>query len=82
MLILQNPWIESIILEAGASHITTMEYMVIENDHPQITTILPDELSQKFLNGTQEPFDVMVTFSSLEHSGLGRSEIGTDTNFT
>jgi hypothetical protein len=69
---LQNPWLESIILEAGAAHITTLEYVEIDNDHPQITTILPDELSKKFLNGTLQPFDVMVTFSSLEHSGLAR----------
>lgn len=68
----KNPWLEAIILEAGAAHITTLEYVAIENDHPQITTILPEDLSLKFLAGTQELFDVMVTFSSLEHSGLGR----------
>lgn len=66
------PWVEAIILEAGASHITTLEYVKIENFHPQITTILPEDLSMKFLAGQQDPFDVMVTFSSLEHSGLGR----------
>ncbi len=32
----------------------------------------PKELALSHLNGTLRPFDVVVTFSSLEHSGLGR----------
>ena len=32
----------------------------------------PKEFSDKFLDGTLPSFDTMVTFSSLEHSGLGR----------
>ena len=59
-------------MEAGAAHIVTLEYVAIESEHPQITTILPEDLSKRFLNGTLEPFDAMVTFSSLEHSGLAR----------
>ncbi len=33
--------------------------------------LITDELSEKFLN-EEIRFDGMVTFSSLEHSGLGR----------
>lgn len=68
----QKPWLEAIVLEAGAKHITTLDYASIESQHPQIETILPKHFALKFLNGTLGQFDVMVTFSSLEHSGLGR----------
>ena len=32
----------------------------------------PEEFSKSFLEGTLPQFDSVVTFSSLEHSGLGR----------
>jgi hypothetical protein len=32
----------------------------------------PKQFSGRFLAGNLEPFDAMVSFSSLEHSGLGR----------
>ena len=71
-----DPWIEVILLEKGAKHVTTLEYMVVENSHPNITAVTPDiiremYLDKKFQNDDQR-FDAMVTFSSLEHSGLGR----------
>ena len=37
------------------------------------TTFLPWELSKKYLSGNLiEKFDIMVSYSSLEHGGLGR----------
>ena len=37
------------------------------------TTYLPWELSKKYLSGElSEKFDLMVSYSSLEHGGLGR----------
>ena len=65
-----------ILLEKGANHVTTLDYAVIENYHPNITAVTPDEiremyLNEKFLNEDHK-FDAMLTFSSLEHSGLGR----------
>ena len=38
----------------------------------QVTTYTPDEFTAEYLNGTLGLFDAMVSFSSLEHSGLGR----------
>ena len=70
----QRPWLETLILRAGAKHVTILEYNKLIIDHPQLTPILPDAFSAMFLNGTLPVFDVMVTFSSLEHSGLGRSD--------
>ena len=63
---------EAIILEAGARKITTLEYLPLKSSHPQVGTILPATFAERFLNGTLDRYDVMVTFSSLEHSGLGR----------
>ena len=67
----QSPWIETILLAKGAKNITTFDYVKIENSHPQIEVLMPEQLSEKFLN-TKTRYDVMITFSSLEHSGLGR----------
>ncbi len=54
----------------GAKHVTTFDYVKIKSEHPQVETLTPNELSQKFLDGIR--YDLMVTYSSLEHSGLGR----------
>ncbi len=69
----QTPWLEAIILEAGAAKITTLDYAQIKSEHPQIDTITPLQIRKGYLDGTfKEAFDTMVSFSSLEHSGLGR----------
>ena len=63
---------EVLLLEAGAKSITTLEYGEIHTDHPQLSTVRPAEFTRQYLAGTLQPFDGMVTFSSIEHSGLGR----------
>ena len=72
----QLPWIEAILLEKGANHVTTLDYASIQNQHPNITVVHPDQLREMYNNGTfddvSKRFDAVVTFSSLEHSGLGR----------
>ena len=71
----QLPWIEALLLEKGANHVTTLDYATIQNHHPNLTVITPDILRKMYLNGTLQGnslFDAVVTFSSLEHSGLGR----------
>ncbi len=35
-------------------------------------TFTPDEFRTAFLNGQIAPYDAVVSFSSIEHSGLGR----------
>lgn len=66
------PWVEACILEAGAAHVTTLEFGRIASTHPQITTLLPAEFQQEYQSGNIRQFDVVVTYSSLEHPGLGR----------
>jgi len=67
----ENPWVEACVLASGAKHITTLEYGEIISEHPQISTITPSEI-QKNIEKYLGFFDAVVSFSSVEHSGLGR----------
>ena len=66
------PWIEAILIHLGAAKVTTLEYAKVKNDHPKLNPITPKELQKLVSNGKAPQFDAMVTYSSLEHSGLGR----------
>jgi len=69
----ETPWVESILLALGAEHVTTLEYNRIVSTHPQHEAILPSELSERFVsNGYRSVFDIVVSYSSIEHSGLTR----------
>ena len=72
----QNPWIEAILLEKGAKRVTTLEYEVLESLHPNVTVLTAEEIRRQYLSGVLKhelnQFDAMITFSSVEHSGLGR----------
>ncbi len=63
-----SPWIESILLAQGIKQVTTIEYDKTECEHPDLKTIsrLFDDLP------ASESFDLVCSFSSIEHSGLGR----------
>jgi hypothetical protein len=67
----ENPWVEACLLSAGAEHITTLEYGKIVSEHPKISTITPHEMRMRSAD-FMGYFDAVVTFSSVEHSGLGR----------
>ena len=41
------------------------------SEHPKWNFIKPDQLRESYLNGTIEMFDIIFTYSSVEHSGLG-----------
>jgi hypothetical protein len=68
----ENPWLESCILGAGARHVTTIEYGSIVSEHPRVSTMTPHAARYSYLNGSLPLFDAIVSYSSLEHSGLGR----------
>eukprot|EP00474_Spongospora_subterranea_P000021 CRZ00479.1 hypothetical protein [Spongospora subterranea] len=59
-------------LRAGSGPILTVEFGEIISEHPMISTMIPKEFTESFLNGKIEPFDYGISFSSLEHDGLGR----------
>ncbi|XP_076071802.1 uncharacterized protein LOC143043311 [Mytilus galloprovincialis] len=66
------PWVEACALEAGAREVITLEYGKVVSKHPKIKTMIPDQFRKSYLNKTLGRFDAIVTFSSIEHSGLGR----------
>ncbi|XP_052068724.1 uncharacterized protein LOC127707988 [Mytilus californianus] len=66
------PWVEACALEAGAREVVTLEYGKIVSKHPKIKTMVPVKFRKSYLNKTLGSFDAIVTFSSIEHSGLGR----------
>ena len=66
------PWVEATVLSAGAKTVVTLEYGAIQSEHTSIETMTPPEFKSKFESGSLGFFDAVVTFSSVEHSGLGR----------
>ena len=66
------PWVEACALEAGAREVVTLEYGKIVSEHPKVSTMTPHDFRLRYLNNTLGRFDAIITFSSIEHSGLGR----------
>ena len=66
------PWIEGILLTLGVGHVTTLEYDPYVSTHPKVTSISPLDFSNLVVSNEAPMFDAMVSFSSIEHSGLGR----------
>ena len=63
----QSPWIEAILVNCGAKEVTTVEYNVPICNHHIIKAISYTD----FCNSS-EKYDAIVSYSSIEHSGLGR----------
>jgi len=68
----QTPWAEAMLLNLGARHVTTIEYRKLMIADNRVTTVTPYQMAERFYSGRAEWFDVVFTYSSLEHSGLGR----------
>ncbi|KAF8578944.1 DUF268-domain-containing protein [Ramaria rubella] len=68
----ETPWLESMLLEYGTANLSTLEFGEIQTTHPQLTTFTPQEFTLKFLQGKIAPFDFAISYSSIEHDGLGR----------
>eukprot|EP00667_Euglena_gracilis_P011560 EG_transcript_11813 len=65
----RDPTVPNLI---GANEVLTLEYGPIQQDHPRITTMSPVDAARMRLERRWKPVDFVVTFSSVEHSGLGR----------
>ena len=63
----EKPWIESILLNMK-NNVTTIEYNVPVSKYDNLEC--KDYF--KFFENCTEKFDAVVSFSSIEHSGLGR----------
>jgi hypothetical protein len=68
----ENPWVESLLLNEGVRIVTTFEYGTIHVELPQMRASRCQTVAVDFLAGRFEPVDLIVSYSSLEHSGLGR----------
>jgi hypothetical protein len=63
-----SPWLECISINCGAKSVTTVEYIIPEVEHPKIKAI---SYYKDFINSDKK-YDCILSFSSIEHSGLGR----------
>jgi hypothetical protein len=65
------PWAEIIVAKHGAESTVTVDYGKIVSTHSSLLTTTPRKFAAVML--TDRPrFDFAFTYSSLEHSGLGR----------
>ena len=61
------------LLELGAANVTTLEYNDIESRVGNLNVITPEELRRLWKSSRERlNFDAVFSFSSIEHSGLGR----------
>lgn len=67
----ETPWVEACALSLGAKEVITVEYGGIQSTHFQVTTFTPDQLRES-PKAFMERFDAVISYSSVEHSGLGR----------
>lgn len=63
----EEPCYEACALYYGAKEVMMVEYQEVISEHPQITTVTADQFSKM-----NEKYDVAISISSVEHSGLGR----------
>ena len=61
-----KPWLEVICLSHNAKSVTTVDFNPPISHHPRIKTISVNELNPDI------KYDIVLSFSSLEHDGLGR----------
>lgn len=66
-----SPWVEAVALHLQTGEVTTVDYSepYCINCHPRLRTIHMDKLMQKT---SRAGFDYIVSYSSIEHDGLGR----------
>ena len=60
-----SPWIECLLLHFNAESVTTLDYIIPECNY---------KINTKTMNSykNEMKYDVIISFSSLEHDGLGR----------
>ena len=67
----ETPWIEVMALHhRGAKKVTTVDYHKMKCEDPRINLIHSTDFNEMFLKNQLPEFDAIISFSSLEHSGL------------
>jgi len=68
----QNPWLEAVLLSKMPKLVMTLEYGSFISEYPGLEFIRPKQFRERYINGSLPQFDAIFSYSSLEHSGLGR----------
>ena len=68
----QRPVIEGMLIALNVKKVWTLDYARLHFEHPASVTILPEDFRKLYISGRLPKFDLIVSDSSLEHSGLGR----------
>jgi len=73
----ETPWIEVMALRNGARHVTTVDYVKMISEDPRLSILHANDFNSMFLNNELKeldggPIDAIISYSSIEHSGLGR----------
>ena len=68
----ERPWVECFALSAGAATVWTFEYATVVSTHPQLKAKPCKVMAAEHIAGTLPLVDWIASYSSLEHSGLGR----------
>jgi hypothetical protein len=63
----QRPWIEVCCLAFGAKSVTTVDFNPPVAEYPEIRTVSVEQFEKE-----SRRYDILISFSSLEHDGLGR----------
>lgn len=67
-----NRWVECIALNLDAATVWTFEYGKVVSTHPRLKAKPYKEIASDFAAKNARPLDWIASYSSLEHSGLGR----------
>jgi len=67
-----NPWVETMLLSAGARNVTSLNpHRVISSRHRRIIALTPSMYRIKYFASTLGKFDGVVTLSAIDRVGLG-----------
>jgi len=68
-----EPWVECLLLAAGAYTVTAVEYQKRTYEHPQLqTTTVSELMTLQSADNNHTVFDVAVAHGAFDHDGLGR----------
>lgn len=65
-----EPWVEVLLLAAGAANVTTVEYNRLTHEHPQLLTTTVLAHKEEIAGG--RTYDLAVAHGAFDHDGLGR----------
>lgn len=66
------PWLEAVLLARGAARVVTVDFAYKISEHPDWEWLRPADFRRQYLEGRLPLFDRVFSYSSVEHSGLGR----------